>query len=72
MPIDPNVTRIGHVCDILADAEAAIVEAQRVVLALSVGRRLGPAAREALSRRLAGVIGGLESTRIWLASGAPR
>jgi hypothetical protein len=72
MPIDPNVTRIGHVCELLTDAEAAIIEAQRAALALSVGRRMGPAAREALSRRLAGVIGALESTRIWLASGAPR
>lgn len=72
MPIDPNVTRAGHVGDLLMDAEATIVEAQRAVLALTVGRRMGPAARAALSRQLAGVIGGLESVRIWLASGAPR
>lgn len=35
-------------------------------------QRLGPKEREALSRRLAGVVGGCESIRVWLGAGAPR
>jgi uncharacterized protein (DUF2147 family) len=67
VPSKENVTRVAHVEQLLADAAAAIAEAEAAV----VGRRLRPAQRDAISRRLAGVIGGCESVRLWLAAGAP-
>jgi hypothetical protein len=63
-----NVTRAGHVAQVLAEAEATIAEA-RVLTAKPMRRK---AEREALMRRLSGVVGGCESVRLWLDKGAPQ
>jgi hypothetical protein len=68
--IDPNVTRQAYVALALRDATDTVHElAERVVFPQPPLKRLE---REAYRMRLAGVIGVLESVRVWLASGSPQ
>jgi hypothetical protein len=60
-------TCLAHVEASLAQAAASVDEAR-----VQVVRRLTKSEREALWRRLAGVVADVESVRIWLDMGAPR
>lgn len=64
-----GVTVQAHINALADDIEATV---SAVFARLRDGKRLGPSEREAISRRLAGVIASSETVRIWLASGAPR
>lgn len=65
--IDPNVTRSQYVDQMMTKARADLAE----VHAAFAGK-LPPKVREALSRKLSGVVGISETVRVWLASGAPK
>ena len=62
-------TCLAHVQELLTDAALAIDEARCAIHPL---RKLSKVEREALSRRLAGVVSAGEMVRIWLGAGAPR
>lgn len=62
-------TKLAHAAVLLARAEAAIIDARRAVDYNEIRRK--PARREQLSRELAGVVGAVESVRMWLDAGAP-
>lgn len=69
MPLTPTTGRtcLAHVEVSLEKAAASIADARELV-----GRRLTKSEREALWRRLAGVVADVETVRIWLDMGAPR
>lgn len=60
-------TALMHVEQLLADAARVIDDTRGALHPL---RRLTRAEREEMRRRLAGVIGGCETVRIWLDGGA--
>lgn len=62
-----GTTSRAHIERLMTEVESTLGEAFATV-------RLGkprPQEREALARRLAGVVGSVETMRIWLAAGAP-
>ncbi len=63
-----GITVLAHVQESLltATGDLALVNA-----AVHHGRRLRPAERDELRRKLAGVISAAETVRIWLDGGAP-
>jgi hypothetical protein len=65
-----GTTRQAHVDELLTRAETGVVTVAQAIRDSS--RTLPPAQREALSRKLAGVIAACEAIRIWLGAGAPR
>jgi hypothetical protein len=64
-----GITRLDLILTTMQETDALIAE---VFPRLRSTRRLTPAEREHLSRRLAGVIGRCEGIRIWLGAGAPQ
>jgi hypothetical protein len=64
-----GITVAAHVKLTMADAEAVIASA---FSRIRDRRPLAKIEREALNRQLAGVVGGVETIRIWLQSGAPQ
>lgn len=64
-----GITVLAHVEKSLGEANADLAA---VTSAITGGRRLRPVERDNLQRTLAGVIGGLETVRIWLNAGAPQ
>jgi hypothetical protein len=70
MPDLPNgITRLAHVQQLLESAE---YDLGVVRCRVDDGVRLTKLERDIFRRALAGVIGSLESVRIWLDAGAPR
>jgi hypothetical protein len=64
-----GITVSAHVACTMDDAELSMAS---VFERLRDGKRLTRIDREVLAQRLAGVVGGVETIRIWLASGAPK
>jgi len=62
-------TTLEHAHGLLSRAGEQLLDVQRRI---AIGRERKPAAREQLSRDLAGVIAWCESLRMWLNAGAPR
>ena len=68
MPTTGTTVRV-HIERLMGEVEGTLGE---VFAEVRTTRRLRPQAREAMGRKLAGVIGKLETARIWLAAGAKR
>lgn len=62
-------TILEHVERLLEESALTIAAVHTRV---SLAKRLPPAEREELRRRLAGVVSAVETTRLWLDAGAPR
>lgn len=63
-----GTTARAHIERLMTDVESSVAE---VFARVRLDRRLRPQDREAMSRRLAGVVGACETMRIWLGAGAP-